>query len=258
MIIKPMLLKETTDKELLKAKDKLFQIKFNGVRAIVHVKDYKIVGIRSRSNNPTLHYFPELRATKLNIEEGILDGEICVFKQDKSIFYGGIDKRRSAPAERILANYPVSLVVFDALKVNGEVIVNKPYKDRYDLIKDISSDTGVVRVATNNSDGELLWELIEEKDLEGVVIKNPLATYQLDTRSTEYLKLKNYKQAVVTVSQIEPNPKGIKIYGQATIKDEVIDVECQLAGEFNVKEGDVRTIKYLEVSNGRLIQPTRL
>jgi len=53
--IEPMLLTETFDKKLLEDDSKYYQIKENGVRAIVHVKEGKVVGVRNRSNNPILY-----------------------------------------------------------------------------------------------------------------------------------------------------------------------------------------------------------
>lgn len=253
--VEPMLLNETYDKEILKDDSKWFQIKENGVRAIVHVKDGKIIGIRNRTNNPILYQFPELREIKFPFDTAILDGEICVFDGERSVFYGGIDKRRSAPNEKTLNMYPARLVVFDVLKMEDEVLVMKPYKYRYETIarKAGTFQDKHFKLALNYN-GQELWDRVVKENLEGVVIKNPMAMYELGKRSSNFIKLKNYKTADVIVEKTEPNEKGTKIYGKLG----EIEVECQLAGVFDVEIGSAQTIKYLDISGNKLIQPTKV
>lgn len=252
--IKAMLLKETYDKSILEDATKYFQIKENGVRAIVHIKGGKIVGIRNRRNSPILYQFPELKEISFPFDTAILDGEICVFNEDRSVYYGGIDKRRGDPDKKILEDFPATLVVFDALKIDDEILVMKPYKYRHEKIEKISPDQERVRVAMNWTDGKAIWNKVLRNNLEGVVVKDPNAPYELGKRSDKYIKLKNYKTADLTIDDIEPNDKGTKVFGK--VGD--IDVECQLAGVFDVDVGSVQKIKYLDIVGKRLIQPTKI
>lgn len=261
MKIEPMLLSETWDKSILKDTTKFFQIKENGIRSLIHVKEGKIVGIRNRSNNPILYCFPEFKNVKFNFSTGILDCEICVFKSDRSVFYSGIDKRRSAPSEKVLREYPATIVVFDALFLD-ENLVMKPYKYRYDKIQTIEVNEEVVegdfvRIA-NNFDGEDLWVIVKNENLEGVVIKNPNTMYEVGKRSKEQLKLKNYKVIEVEVTATEPNSKGTKIFSTVEVDGGVVDVEAQLAGIFDVEVGTKHFVKYLDIVGNRMIQPTKV
>jgi len=254
--IKPMLLEETEDKELLEDDTKWYQIKENGVRALVHVKDSKIVGIRNRSNNPILYCFPEFKDLDIGFNEAILDCEIIVFKKGKSVFYGGIDNRRSVPSEKVLKENPATIVVFDALKIGSEILVTKPYKYRYERIKQIEEQP-LIQVIRNYMDGKSLWAEVERLNLEGVVIKDPNSMYELGKRSRNYLKLKYYKFTEVTVEKTEPNSRGTKIYGKAKINNKEIEVECQLGGVYDVSVGEVKRVRYLDIIGNRLIQPTK-
>jgi len=255
--IKPMLLTEVEDDSILGDDSKWFQIKENGVRAIAHIKDHKIVGIRNRADNPILYQFPELREIEFPFKEAILDGEICVFKNNKSIFYGGIDKRRSAPTKKTLEENPATIVIFDALKVENEVLVLKPYSHRYSKFAESIKESTNLKVAQNFSSGKELWNKITQDNLEGVVIKDPNALYEIGKRSKNYTKLKNYKTVLVTVKKKEPNDAGTKIYGNAIINSINIDVECQLAGMFDIQIGSQHKVRYLDIVGNKLIQPTK-
>ncbi len=54
----------------------------------------------------------------------------------------------------------------------------------------------------------------------------------------------------------EPNSKGLKISGHTKINGEEIEVEAQIPGIFNLPEGSTQNIKYLDIYNKKLIQPT--
>lgn len=256
MELKPMLLTEVWSKSVLEDSTKMFQVKENGVRAILHVKQGKIVGIRNRSNLPILYCFPELKEVKLPYDSAILDAEIVVMQNGKSAFYGGVDKRRSAPTATTLQKHPATAVVFDALAINGESLLSKPYKARYAKLSTIGQ-TDFIKVA-QNFDAKSLWARVVSENLEGVVIKDPNAYYEVDTRSKQMLKLKNYKLTVVSVTSSEQNDKGTKIFGKSTIDGKEIIVEAQLAGIFGVESGTTQIIKYLDVQGSRLIQPTKV
>lgn len=260
MEIQPMLLTETYDMAVLEDTRKWFQIKENGVRAIVHVKDHKVVGIRNRSGLPILYCFPEFKDIILPLATGILDAEICVFKAGKSVFYGGIDQRRSTPSASVLQAHRATMVLFDALKIESEVLLMKPYKYRYEVLCNaFQSHSGSLgwQIAMNYPGAEL-WERVVKENLEGVVVKDPNAIYELGKRSKQYLKIKNYKLVDVVVDKTEANDKGTKIFGKVNIDGTEIDVEAQLAGIFGVVAGVAHTIKYLDIQGHRLIQPTKV
>lgn len=253
---KVMLLSEVTDQALLQDPNKLYQIKENGIRAVGHVKNHYLTAIRNRSNLPILHLFPELKDIRFEFDTGIVDGEICVFQGDKSIYYGGIDQRRSIPDEKKLAEFPVRFVLFDTIFIDGKNLIMKPYSERHRLLKESIQDSSKVSVAANWRDGQELWNKVVTDNLEGVVIKNPMAMYEVGTRSQAYQKLKYYKYGEVVVDRVEPNDKGTKVFGKMEMSDRVIDVEVQLAGVFNVEPGQRHRIKYLDIAGDRLIQPT--
>jgi ATP-dependent DNA ligase len=93
MTIKPMLLHEVENINELDT-NKIFQLKRNGIRAMMHIKNNKVIGIFNRNGAPCLNLFPELAKTNLDLKEGCLDGEVVVEKDGKDIFYGGIDHRK--------------------------------------------------------------------------------------------------------------------------------------------------------------------
>ena len=253
--IKAMLLKEEFFYECIfeKYRGFLAQIKFNGVYAIIHIKNHKIVGIRNRNNNPILYLYPELEDVMFSFNEGILIAEIVVIKNGKSVFYSGIDQRRTRKHDK---NNPVTAIIHDILKIDGKVTINLPYKERYALIKQNVANGDFIRVA-DNYEPETLWKMVIERDLEGLILKSPVAVYQIGVRTSDMVKIKNYKTIEVEVESVEENPKGTKVIGRTDINGENIEVEVQIGGQFNLVKGQRIPIKYLDIVGKRLIQATK-
>jgi ATP-dependent DNA ligase len=261
MDISPMLLTEVDDDTILD-KGWIYQEKHNGTRAIIHVKDHKIVGIRGRSNNPLLFCFPEFKDVTFPFDSAILDGEICVFKNGRSVFYGGIDQRRSVPSPARLKEFPAKIIVFDILQFEGEPLVYKTYEQRLELVhKHIpchltNAGNDLIEAVETTRDGRALWEQAKKYNWEGIVCKDPNGLYELGKRSKQCIKIKNYKYVDVVVEKTEPNPKGTKIYAHTEIGGREIAIECQRSGSFNINVGDNVRVKYLDIVGGHLVQPT--
>jgi ATP-dependent DNA ligase len=254
-MVDPMLLTEVDDRDSVLTKPWLFQIKENGVRSIIHIKNNKIVGIRSRSNNPTLYCYPELKDIQFNCGTAIIDAEICVMKNGKSIFYDGVNKRRSTPTNKILQDYPVTIIAFDIIQLESEVLVNKPYKDRIQKLGSIISDSTQFKVIEATMDGVALWDRVVAEDHEGLVAKDPNGVYEIGKRVKSNIKIKNYKHTNVLVEKTEVNNKGTKVWGKTLIGDKTIQVECQIQNTY-IDIGSTVNVKYLDIVGDRMIQPT--
>lgn len=260
MEISPMLLTEVEDDTILD-KGWIYAEKINGVRAIIHVKGGKIVGIRGRNNNPLLYCFPELKEATFNFDTAILDAECaCLIGEGgKSVFYSGIDRRRSAPDAKRLREYPVTAVVFDIIQYEQEVLINKPYKTRLEYLEKIKDKIhGSIQILETTTDGRALWEKVVRENREGCVIRDPNGLYELGVRSKiGCRKLKNYKHVDVIVEKTELNAKGTKIYSNVVIDGVNIIVEAQQGGCFSINVEDKIRVKYLDIVGDRMIQPTR-
>jgi ATP-dependent DNA ligase len=258
MKIEPMLLNEIRNLSEIPAGTNYLQVKEDGERCQVHIIKGIVKAMISRSGMPMLYRFPEIRDLKFpETVTAILDCEICVFDGDKSIFYGGINQRKSEPTKKILDELPATLVVFDLLYLNNELLLNKTYRERCEKLTHTFTDTNHFKIAEIYFDAKELWEMVVKKDFEGMVIKNPNSTYEPGKRTSAAIKLKNYKDAEVVVENVELNSKGSKIFGKTMIDGKEIEVECQIPSE-TVSIGVTKKIKYLGITkDNKLRMPTR-
>ena len=133
------------------------------------------------------------------------------------------------------------------------------YQKRYGELKASFSDNQFFKVAELIDNPAEYWkDKVVAENREGLVIKNPKALYEFDTRSKQYLKLKNYKEVEVVVDSLESNKAGTKIYGNAVICGNQIDVECQFGGIDDLQVGQKVPVQYLDIVGKRLIQPHKM
>jgi len=252
-MISPMLLKEIKDKDELKDRTKLFQVKEDGIRLLLHVKGGKVVGMFSRSGRPVGFLFPELREIEFpGLDMAVIDGEATVMDENgRSVFYGGIDQRSHSFHPERLKSHPVTFLPFDLIYLNGKSIKHKPYSERLQMLQDLVKPIKNLKVVETSNDGEALWNKVKTEDREGIVIKDPNAPYEEGVRSNRYQKLKNYKEVVVTVDKTEENPKGLKIYGTGTVNGETVDVEAQCAGVDHIEIGTQIKVTYMQVTRNK-------
>jgi len=250
--------------------DWVTQIKENGERALVMIRQGKIVNMFNRNGMPTFYLYPELRDINFSFNVGIIDAEVVMLGSNgKSHFYneknkeGRITKAGLQMRSRALKDYttvkenPVTLVAFDVLMIDSETFLTKSYEQRYKVLQNNIPKNKLIKIAENFSFKEA-WEKVTSQDLEGVVLKKPLSLYEMGKRSQNYIKLKNYKVTAVTVETAEQNDKGIRITGKATIKGKEITVECQIPSANYIEQGQQIDIKYIELVGDKLIQPTKI
>ena len=270
----PMPMEVLQDKEKLiefvdtNYKDWFCEIKENGERTLISVKNNKITAVRNRNNLPTFHLYPELQEVIFpNMQEALFDCEIILadekgkshfyneYDENKKLIQAGIQIRsRSIKDENTIKKYPVTIVIFDVLKINGETMVNKPYSERYNKLLQIQ-ESDRVKIAKNYNFAEL-WDRVIAENLEGSVLKNPNSLYELGKRTKNQIKIKNYKSGIVRVEKTEQNDKGVKVFG-FLVDDESIKVEVQIPNTQNFNIGEQIKIKWLDMIGKKLIQPVR-
>ena len=115
---KPMLAKEAT--KPFSSKDWIFEIKWDGFRAIAYVNDQ--VSLRSRNNKELIDNFPELRELKDLTRNAVLDGEIVIIKNGKADFQALQEREKAVRASEIQSQtmkLPAQYIVFDILEKDG-------------------------------------------------------------------------------------------------------------------------------------------
>ncbi|MGW7196320.1 ATP-dependent DNA ligase [Streptomyces chryseus] len=173
--------------------------KLDGIRVQVH-RDGERVRVFTRTLDDITDRVPELTsvAAGLDGDRFILDGEVIAFGPDGrplpfQDIAGRVGSRLDVAAAR--EALPLSPVFFDVLALGGEVLLDLPYRARYERLERLVPEPMRVRrtVVAGPDDTSRAEEFLArtlERGHEGAVLKSLDAAYQAGRRGASWLKVK--------------------------------------------------------------------
>ncbi len=172
--------------------------KFDGMRAQIHADGDK-VEIYSRDLNEIKSSFPEIVEffCKRNMQGTVLDGEICIFLDDKIMPFQLLQKRMGLkkPGSKILSEYPALFVAFDLLCENGEPVFSKTLEQRRRQLENLASSYSLPVTTqmelSSDQDIDKLFDLAVAHGNEGLMLKHRQSSYEYGQRGKSWLKVKN-------------------------------------------------------------------
>lgn len=199
----PMLLKEL-DKPF-NSKNYIFELKFDGVRALIFVSDDSIY-IQSRNGVDMTYLFPELHSIKKLVKKNVIfDGEIVLFKNGKPSFSELIKRVRIKDKAKIIGFStlePVSYVAFDILYENGD-LTKLTLMERKEILNKYKDTDFFFKTKVIEEEGIKLFNAVRKMGLEGIVAKKKDSMYHINKRTDDFIKIKNIKDGEFLVGGYE-------------------------------------------------------
>jgi len=193
----------------------LFEIKWDGYRAVAFIAQRK-VRLVSRNQNDLTAQYSELQSIPsfIKAETAVLDGEIAtldeqgrssfsLMQQRTGIRSGG---RRTGSRQDI----PVLYYVFDLLYLDGYDLRRVTLEERKELLAKITIPEGPVRYSDHFPQGKALFDVAKKKGLEGILAKRRSSVYE-ERRTREWLKIK-ITQTLDCVIGGYTDPEGSRSY----------------------------------------------
>jgi DNA ligase-1 len=208
----------------------LVEDKYDGIRAQAHCSGGE-VRIFSRTRDEITESFPELPDALAGLpQDAILDGEIVAWsylaaesaETGRALPFSALAHRlgRKKVSDEMMRRVPVAYLVFDILYAGGELLIDRPLRERAKLLDELLSGpriptpakfgaaqghlmlqsaesivtTQIFRapVFRVSSADELdqLFEAAQARGNEGLMIKDPQSAYTPGRRGKSWLKLK--------------------------------------------------------------------
>ncbi|HTP89849.1 MAG TPA: DNA ligase D [Candidatus Acidoferrales bacterium] len=199
----------------------LFEIKWDGVRAIAFVEDEE-VRLQARSGLRCERQYPELAVLHhhLAASQAILDGEIAVL-DPKGVSRFHLIQPRIANSDpnavaHLVRSTPVVYFVFDLLYLDGYDLRGVPLARRRELLEQTLEPGAVVRISEAfPGAGEELLEAARENGLEGILAKHAASRYE-SRRSRDWLKIKIVSEQEFVIGGFT-GPQGDREYFGALV-----------------------------------------
>ena len=202
--IRPML--ATLAEAPLSGPGLVYEPKYDGIRALVHVAD-GTVRIWSRLGNDKSSQFPSIiRAlegfARKQTTPLLLDGELVALDTEGrpagfQRLQGRIHLTGAADVERLDRAQPVALILFDLLRDGDEDVRGLPLTERRARLQQrvapaLSSTIRLSEFVLN--DGHALHERAKGEGWEGLIVKEARAPYHSGRRTPAWRKLKLHQQ----------------------------------------------------------------
>lgn len=171
--------------------DWVHEVKWDGMRVLVDVRDGRVT-VTSRTERDVTAAFPELDGLAATYEDLLLDGEVVALDEGMPSFHALTERIHVAErgrAERLARTRPVTLMVFDLLRLFGQDLTGQPWSARRRLLEELDLDARSWQVPAVHDDGEVLFAVTADQGLEGVVSKRRSSTYLPGRRSPDWRKV---------------------------------------------------------------------
>lgn len=191
------------------------EMKWDGVRALAHVAGGRL-RLVSRSGETITAAYPELAGlgTVLAGRQALLDGEIVVLGPegwpDFEALQHRIHVRSPAAAARLAASVPVTYLAFDLLHLDGQPLLDAPYRERRALLEALRLDGPHWQTPpsfTGTPAAEVL-AVSRRHSLEGVVAKQLGSRYEPGRRTGSWIKVKNLRHQEAVIGGWQPGTGG--------------------------------------------------
>ncbi len=188
----------------------LFEVKWDGYRAIAAIDAEGKVALTSRNGLDLLKRFKELASIGAAFRSlpVVVDGEICALdEQGRSSFQALQQVDVAARVTKNGSRTPLTFVAFDLLYADGRDLRALPLEERKaKLEKLIVPDRGVLYSKHIVGRGKEFFELAQHEGLEGIIGKRRDSPYR-SARSRDWFKIKAKHEAEFVIGGWT-DPKG--------------------------------------------------
>jgi len=201
--------------------DWLFELKWDGYRAVAFIEDGRL-RLVSRNQNDLTKQFAEVASLPqfVKARRAILDGEIVALDEEGRPSFSLMQQRTGfQPGKRRLSprmGVPITYYAFDLLYLDGIDLRRVGLEQRKQLLQERIESSEVINFSDHFAEkGVALFEAAKQRGLEGIVAKKRNSCYE-EKRSRDWLKIKiTLRQECVIGGYTDP--EGSREYFRALV-----------------------------------------
>lgn len=191
----------------------IFEVKFDGVRAVSFLGADGSLAIRSRNGKEQAFRYPELAnfGKMFLAQEIVIDGEIVAVDARGVSQFQLLQRRMNLTDEREIKRAaketPILYYVFDLLYLNGRDLTGLPLQRRKEVLERVFIPHRYLRHTDRiDSGGRAFFNAARELGLEGIIAKRKQSPYR-QKRSRDWLKLKAVQEQEFVIAGFT-EPRG--------------------------------------------------
>lgn len=176
--------------------DTLFQVKWDGVRALAYAGSSGGVRLFNRKLHERTAQYPELIGGLAGLSGGTaLDGEIVVPGEGGKPDFPRVLRRdlsrSQSKIDQLAGSAPAHYMVFDVLWLAGEPVYPLPLARRLELLEGIGFRSPYIHIVESlPGTGRALFDAVKAEGLEGIVAKRADSPYRIGVKTSLWQKIK--------------------------------------------------------------------
>lgn len=253
---KMMLCRSDVSDNIKKYQEKgwIAELKLDGVRVNCSVK-CNIPKILGRSGNCYNSQFSDILEQLKGFPDCILDGEVVSGDYNFNHIASVVHTQNKTILRALNQKYKPIFFIFDVLEVQGEDMRKYPLEIRRKVLEFLKRyRTENVRILDWTDDIDELWLSVVARKQEGIIVKNPKGLYE-ETRSWNWIKIKNFKEKEIVVNSFEVNSAGITCETGSGIRVQIAGNQSKEVKNMIQSCGSARiNVQYLEETKNGLLR----
>lgn len=204
--------------------DWVYELKYDGFRAIL-VWEEDEIRLESRTGKQLNEQFPEVMDQCEQLRDEFapflpltLDGELVFLLSEQQSEFAKVQQRgrlkNKEAIHRQAERFPCHFIAFDLLRYKGKPLVDLPLTERKNQLQQVFQDAklpssvqlehpSLLQVIHTDPDSEYMKNLMTIYLAEGLVAKKKTSKWYDNTRSKEWLKIKNWRYVSVIVTRFD-------------------------------------------------------
>src|SRR5438876_7882834 len=191
--------------------DWLYELKFDGIRAMA-IKNDRKVSLISRNGNRLDARFPAIAEAVKNlpVRDCVIDGEVVALDEE-----GRSSFQLLQALEMEGRKAPLRFYVFELLQLDGKSLLGLPLEHRKQVLAKICENVGdPIRYSGEISgDVKSLLAEVKRRGLEGLIGKQRNSVYEPGRRSGTWIKLKCINEQEFVIGGYTPPAGSRKYFG---------------------------------------------
>lgn len=177
----------------------IFEIKWDGYRAVAYCDGKKVELISRNLTSFTKKYYPVTGAFKQIKLNAVFDGEIVAVDERGLAVFQSLQNWQNTPVH-------LQYFIFDILWLDGFDLTEIPLIERKRILKEVLPENEVLKYSDHIAgNGKEFFQTAVSQGLEGIMAKKINSTYQTNKRTKNWLKIKvNLRQEVVIAGFTQP------------------------------------------------------
>ncbi len=204
--------------------DWVYELKYDGFRAIL-VWEEDEIRLESRTGKRLNKQFPEVMDQCEQLREQFapflpltLDGELVFLLSEQQSEFAKVQQRgrlkNKEAIQRQAERFPCHFITFDLLSCKGKPLVDSPLMERKNQLQQLFQEAklpssvqlehpSLLQVIHTDPDSEYMKNVMTTYLAEGLVAKKKSSKWHDNTRSKEWLKMKNWRYVSVIVTRFD-------------------------------------------------------